>query len=158
MRRLFHPILLEYMRKDSRIRVCTADLGYKMFDAIAAEFPERFINCGAAEQLLLGIGVGLADDDFIPICYSITPFLLKRPLDWIDNYMHHENVPVKLLGGGRDKDYAHDGYSHDASMDKKILALFPNIKTFHPNTEKELISMTEEYLYNGQPSYMNLSR
>ena len=158
MRRAFHPILLEHMRKDPRIRVTTADLGYKFFDAIAAEFPERFKNCGASEQLLLGIGIGLSYNGIIPICYSISSFLLKRPFEWIDNYLNHENAPVKLLGGGRGKDYSHDGYSHDCSSDLDILKLFPNIQVFVPQNEKELVEMTEEWLFNGKPSYLNLSR
>lgn len=158
MRREFHPLLLDLMRKDERIWVCTADLGYKMWDAIAKEFPDRFVNVGVSEQLLLGAGIGLAEQDQIPICYSITPFLLKRPFEWIDNYLHHENVPTKLLGGGRLREYHEDGYTHDATCDKQIMKCWPNIKTYWPENLDELKTMTNDWLYNKKPSYLNLKR
>lgn len=158
MRRQFHPILLEWMRIDPRIYVLTGDLGYGMFDAIRAEFPDRFCNVGAAEQLLIGAGVGLALDGKIPVCYSITPFLLYRPAEWLRNYLDHERIPVKLLGGGRGGDYEHDGYTHWAGDDRDILNTMPNIIPFWPESERELREVTEQWLYNGKPSYLNLKR
>ena len=158
MRRDFHPILLKRMRQDARIRVVLGDLGYKMFDYIIAEFPDRVHNVGAAEQLMLGVGVGMAEDNLIPVCFSITPFLLWRGAEWIRNYLNHENVPVKLLGGGRGMDYAHDGFTHDASDDKAFLSLFPNIQCYWPESVADLPTITHEWLYNERPSYLNLKR
>jgi transketolase len=158
MRREFHPLLLAQMRNNPQIMLITADLGYKMWDNIAAEFPDRFINCGASEQLMLGIGVGMALEGLIPVCYSITPFLLKRPYEWIDNYLEHEQIPVKLLGGGRGTDYAHDGYSHDASKDLQILDTCPNIARFIPESVSQLPEMVHAWLHHTGPAYLNLKR
>jgi transketolase len=51
------------------------------------------------------------------VVYSITPFVLYRPFEWIRNYLDHEKIPVKLVGGGRDKDYGYLGFSHWAEED-----------------------------------------
>jgi len=158
MRRQFHPILLDYMREDSRIWVITGDLGYKMFDQIAVEFPDRFVNVGAAETAMLGVAVGLADEGKIPVCYSITPFLLKRPFEVIDNYLNHELANVKMCGGGRDKDYSHDGYSHDACNAKQILDCWSNIRQFWPVTYHDLTWAVQEWLYHVGPAFLSLSR
>lgn len=162
MRRDFHPLLLDHMRKDERIVVLVADLGYKMFDQIAAEFPNRFYNVGAAEQLALGVAVGLADEGKIPIVYSITPFLLYRPAEWIRNYLDYEKANVKLLAAGRyengKEDYGHDGHSHWSQGDRAFLSLFPNIIGFWPNTVAELPTVTEQWLYHKGPAYLNLRR
>ena len=158
MRRDFHPLLLDHMRKDDRIVVLTADLGFKMFDQIAAEFPGRFWNVGAAEQLLIGAAVGLAEDGKIPVCYSITSFLLWRPAEWWRNYVNAERVPIKAIGGGRDQDYCHDGWTHDCSDAKAFLSLMPNVKQFWPDTVADLPAVTQEWLYHDGPAFLSLRR
>lgn len=157
MRRDFHPILLDHMRRDPRVWLITPDLGYKMLDTCFAEFPDRSINCGAAEQLALGIAVGLADEGKIPVVYSITPFLLFRPAEWIRNYLNHERANVKLLAAGRDWDYQNDGFTHWAHDDKAFLSLFPQIRGYWPDTVADLPRVAEEWLKEG-PAYLNLRR
>ena len=146
------------MERDSRIWVVTADLGYGMFDKISTSFPDRFVNCGASEQLMVGMGVGLALAGKIPVLYSITPFLLWRPAEWHRLYLNHERVPVKLVGSGRGTDYAHDGITHDATDDAAFLDILPNIATFWPETVDELPAVTEQWLYNERAAYLNLKR
>jgi transketolase C-terminal domain/subunit len=56
---------------------------------------------------MIGAATGMAMEGKIPVVYSITPFLLYRPFVFLRNYLHHENIPVKLVGGGRNKDYGY---------------------------------------------------
>ena len=158
MRREFHPILHRLMCQDSKIVVISADLGYGMLDQIARNFPSRFYNVGAAEQLMVGAAVGMSKCGLIPVCYSITPFLIKRPFEWIDNYMEHGGANVKLVGGGRDMDYLHDGQTHDAQRDEIWMRSFPHIQCYWPDTTIEMEDDLSEMIYNGKPSYLNLKR
>lgn len=159
MRKTFANLLTDFMSRESRAYFMTADLGYKFFDQVLADHPNRACNTGAAEQLMLGAAVGLAlDGDCIPICYSITPFLLYRPFEIIRNYINYENLPVKLIGSGRNKDYAHDGFSHWAEDDKDVLKLFPNIEVVHPKSPEHLTDVFESLMYLNKPVYINLSR
>src|SRR5690554_4733225 len=130
----FGAELYEQMAKNSDIYLLVGDLGYKVFDRHFNMFPERCINTGASEQALLGIACGLALEGKIAVVYSITPFLLYRPFETLRTYINHENIPVKLIGSGRDTDYAHDGFSHDASDVKGFLDQLPNIKQYWPET------------------------
>jgi transketolase len=158
MRRSFADILHEKMRKDDRIWVVTADMGYKMWDRVKMGFPKRFINAGAAEQVLVGIGVGLALEGKIPFLYSITPFLLYRPFETIRNYLNREKVPVKLVGSGRNRDYFHDGFSHWAEEDKQIMKILGNIRSRWPETKEELPGLVDEMINNPIPYYINLRK
>lgn len=159
MRKTFAQLLTSFMARESKAHFMTADLGYKLFDDILTSHPHRAYNTGAAEQLMLGAAVGMAlDGNCIPICYSITPFLLYRPFEIIRNYVNYENLPVKLIGSGRDRDYAHDGFSHWAEDDKDILKLFSNIEVVHPNTPAELTDSFESLMYSKKPVYINLKR
>src|SRR3990172_733039 len=81
---------------DPNIIVVTADLGYGVFNKIRDDFPERFLNTGAAEMAACGICVGLALQGKKPFFYSITNFLLYRPFEVIRNYIDHERIPVRL--------------------------------------------------------------
>ena len=146
------------MKKNKNIYVVVSDLGYKMWDKIRKDFPDRFINVGAAEQTLIGVGVGLALSNKIPIVYSITTFLLYRPFETIRNYLHYENIPVKLIGSGRDKDYIHDGISHWAQEDKALMAVLKNIKSYWPDNTEEIDSLVNKIIKNKKPYYINLKR
>lgn len=158
MRRHFAEILHEKMGRDARIWVVTGDMGYKMWDRVKMDFPERFINAGTAEQAMLGIGVGLALEGRIPFVYSITPFLLYRPFETIRNYVNREKVPVKLVGSGRSRDYSLDGFSHWAEEDKDIMKIFGNIRSRWPETKEEIPGLVEEMINNPVPYYINLRK
>ena len=116
----------------------------------------RFVNFLSSEQLMLGAACGMALEGKVPVVYSITPFLLYRPFEWIRNYLNNEKIPVKLVGGGRDKDYGYLGFSHWAEEDVKILSEFDNIKLYKPSTPE--IKIFKRMLYNNKPSYLNLKR
>ena len=105
MRRTFREQLEVEMRRDSRIHLLVGDVGYGLFDSTRREFPSRVINPGAAEQLMMGMAVGMTMEGIIPVVYSITPFVLYRPFEFIRNYVDHEKIPVKLVGSGRNDDY-----------------------------------------------------
>ena len=156
MRREFAKNLHAAMKKDERIFLITADLGYGVLNDIRRDFPKRAINIGSSEMLMVGIAVGLAQSGFIPVCYSITPFLLYRPFELIRNYMNYEGAAVKLVGSGRDDDYGALGFSHYATDDEIVLSSLQNIKIFKPEKPEDI--NIKEFLYNEAPSYLNLKR
>ena len=153
MRKQFAEFLHDEMSLNEDIHVLTGDLGYGLWDKIKLDYPDRFINFLSSEQLMLGAACGMALEGKIPVVYSITPFLLYRPFEWIRNYLNNEKIPVKLVGGGRDKDYGYLGFSHWAEEDVKILSEFDNIKLYKPSTPE--IKIFKRMLYNNKPSYLN---
>jgi transketolase len=158
MRPTFAKLLYDEMQKDKLLYCLTADLGYKMFDKIRDNFPNNFFNVGAAEQLMIGLAIGLSYEGYIPICYSITPFLLARPFEIIRNYINLEKIPIKLVGSGRNKEYKLDGFSHWAEDDKIILNCFPNIKSYFPKAKEDLKNILGEFLYSNSPAFLSLSK
>jgi len=148
--------LYDEMNKNNKIYLLTGDLGYGLFDKIRKDFPDRFKNVGSAEQLMIGIAVGLHYEGYIPICYSITPFLLYRPFELIRNYLNTDKAGVKLVGGGRDTDYKECGWSHWACEDTQIMNVLSNIQLYKPeNLTHELFT---KFIYEKCPSYINLKR
>lgn len=158
MRRRFFQELYEQMKTNDKIVVLTGDLGYIGFDKISDDFPDRFINCGAAEFAMVGIAIGLALEGKIPVVYSITPFLLYRAFELIRTYIDHENIPVKLVGSGRNDDYKHDGYSHNAEDVMAYLVFLHNIVKYFPATESNMVKNLDELLTNDKPCFLSLKR
>ena len=158
MRGYFGYELYKKMMVNNDIWIITADLGYGMFDPHKEDFSDRFINVGAAEQTTMNIAIGLALSGKIPFVYSITPFLLWRAAEQIRLYEDHENIPVKLIGSGRDDDYKHDGFSHNAEDAQKILTVFDNIIEYWPEDKVEMARVINEMTENLRPSFLSLKR
>ena len=155
-RRKFKELFTEEMKQNDNIILLVGDVGYKIFDHLREEFPSRVINAGASEQLMIGMAAGLAMDGKIPVCYSITPFVLYRPFEFIRNYLNHESIPVKLVGSGRDEDYGVCGFSHYACEDLEVMKIFSEIEVHYPQSFEDID--IKKFLYSNSPSYINLKR
>ena len=115
-------------------------------------------NVGSSEMAMMGMAIGLAMDGKIPFVYSITPFAIYRPFEMIRNYIDHENIPVIILGGGRDDEYGYLGFSHWASEDMVALNVFKNLTKFKPNTQDELEGAFRFAINKNKPTYINLKK
>ena len=158
MRKKFSSKLHSEMSINKDIVVLTGDLGYGLWDRIKIDYPDRFFNFGSSEQLMLGAACGMAMEGKIPVVYSITPFLLYRPFEFIRNYVNHEKISVKLVGGGRDRDYGYLGFSHWAEEDRAVMSIFKHIVVRHPNSIEELEECFPLINDKETPLYINLKR
>ena len=158
MRKLFADILFQEMDINEDIYLITGDLGYGLWDKIRDTYPNRFYNVGSSEMVMMGVGIGLAMEGKIPYVYSITPFAIYRPFEMIRNYLDHEKIAVNIVGGGRDKDYGYLGFSHWSEDDKKIMSVFNNVKTFHPDNDDELKECFKYSITKQSATYINLKR
>ena len=157
MRKIFFDLLFKEMEYNSNIILLTADMGYGLLDTIKNTYPNRFFNFGSSEQLMIGAASGMSMEGKIPVCYSITSFLLYYPFAFIRHFMNNENLPIKLVGGGRNKDYGYLGSTHWAEDDIDIMCALPNIRLYKPNLE-ELNSLFPDFINSKFPSYINLSK
>ena len=96
MRKVFVSTLIELAAQDSRIILVTGDLGFMALEPFAESYPERFINVGVAEQNMVGIATGLAEAGFIPYIYSINPFAVLRPYEFIRNGPIYHQLPMRI--------------------------------------------------------------
>lgn len=158
MRGWFAWELYQQMRRSKDIWVIVGDLGFAMFDRIRADFPERFLNTGAAEQAMMDIACGLALEGKKPFVYSITTFLLFRPFETIRNYINREQIPVRLVGSGWEHDYSHDGYSHWPEEGEAIMKIFSNITSLYPKAKEEIPEMVEQMVKVDKPWFIALRR
>lgn len=158
MRREFAIALEESMDRDKSIILMVGDVGFGIFDSIKRKHPSRFFNMGSSEQFMLGAAAGMAMEGKIPVCYSITPFLLYRPFEFIRNFMNEELIPIKLVGSGRDADYEEAGFTHHAFEANSILQEFKNIEVYFPASIEDLQLGVSSFLTSGHPGFLSLKR
>jgi transketolase len=158
MRKYFVKLLLQKMQNNRNIILCTGDLGYGLFDEVRNSFPDQFYNFGSSEMIMMGAACGMALENKIPFVYSITPFVVFRPLEIIRNYIDHENISVNIVGGGRNQDYGYLGFSHWANDDFIFMNNFKNIRCYRPLDDMELENNFENIVNNKKPSYLNLKK
>lgn len=157
MRKEFAKEIHKLMEKDKDVFFLTADLGMYVLDDLKKDFPQRFFNVGASEQAMLDIAVGLSLSGKKVITYTITPFYL-RAFEGIRTYINHEEYPILMTGSGRDKDYSHDGFSHDASDFKEILSTQKNIKQNYPKDIIEMTNCVQRWYSTSDPTFISLRK
>jgi transketolase len=158
MRKIFVEFLLSKMKEDPNTILLTGDLGYGLFDIIRERFPEQFFNFGSSELTMVTAACGMTLEGKKVYCYSITPFILWRPFEAIRNYLDKEMISVKLIGGGRDREYGYLGFSHWGDDDLKFMSQFEKIISRKPIDDAALINCLEDAHNSSLPYYINLKK
>jgi transketolase len=132
MRSAFIKTLVEIAANDARVLLLTGDMGYMALEPFADLYPDRFYNVGVAEQNLIGLATGLAEAGYIPFVYSIVPFAVLRPYEFIRNGPIMHQFPVRIVGMGAGLDYSTNGVSHYGIEDVGVLRVQPGITIISP--------------------------
>jgi transketolase len=132
MRGTFIKTLVQIAERDPRILLLTGDLGYLVVEPFAQKFPQRFYNVGVAEQNLVGLATGLAEAGFVPFVYSIVPFAVLRPYEFIRNGPILQHLPVRIVGTGGGFEYGTNGATHYGLEDVGVLRIQPGITVIAP--------------------------
>jgi transketolase len=132
VRKTFASTLAELADRDPRIFLLTGDLGFSVLEEFSERFPDRFLNMGVAEQNMVGVATGLAEDGFLPFVYSISTFASMRPYEFIRNGPIHHELPVRIVGVGGGFEYGNAGVTHFALEDLGLMRLQPGITLIAP--------------------------
>ena len=153
MRAAFNEELLKIAKRDKRVFMILADIGYGEIEPFAEAFPERFINCGVAEQNMTGVACGVAMEGNIAVTYSIANFPTLRCLEQIRNDIcyHHTNVKIVIIGGGMA--YGALGISHHSTEDIAIMRALPNMVVLVPSDIPEARAATHAMMAYDGPVY-----
>jgi 1-deoxy-D-xylulose-5-phosphate synthase len=134
--------LNEVMRSDSDVIAITPATPYASdLDQCLADFPERVIDVGMAEQQAMGLAAGLALAGKKPfVCYQST--FMQRAFDQIIHDACYMNLPITILCV-RSGFAGFDGPTHHGIYDISYLRGLPNLKLFYPGHSSDLEAMIE---------------
>jgi transketolase len=154
--------LAEAGRADERVVALTADLkGSLKMDEFAAEFPERFIQCGIAEANMVGAAAGLAITGKIPFVGSFAEFITGRVYDQIRQELGYGHTNVKLASSHAGLTLGEDGATHQTMEDVALMRAIPGMVVINPcdynQTKAATIAAAKYYgpvyLRFGRPSW-----
>lgn len=142
---------------DGKSVFITCDVGFSFLEPLREKFGDRFINLGITEQASMLIASALSKD-FRVYIYSMIPFMLFRPFEFVRNQIIQQQANVKILGVKGSAAYAMLGYSHNMIVedeDRKLLEHY-DIRTLFPKDEKEAAETALFTLNDDRPCYVRL--
>ena len=158
MRKVFFETLIELAESDSRIVLLTGDLGYTVLEPFRDRYPDRFFNVGVAEQNMIGLTTGLAEAGFIPFVYSIIPFVVLRPYEFIRNGPVLHGLPVRIVGVGTGFDYGYQGLTHWGLEDIGLMRMQPNMTVIVPSDSKQARNALHSTCNLAGPVYYSIGK
>ena len=133
MRNKFAETFYELAKEDDRLCAIVADISPAgSIQKFREDFPDRFINTGVAEQIMIGMAAGMAQRGMNVFCYTIATFALFRPFEFIRNDLAYQNLPVTVVGIGGGLTYSTLGATHHAMEDVAVACAIPNMKVIAP--------------------------
>lgn len=146
------------MQKDKNIFLIYGDVGFSFMEPVIQKYPNQVLNAGIAEQNMLTMAAGMAYEGIKPYIYTMSNFILLRPLEQLRNDICYANLNVKLFGVKGGASYKFLGYSHNLAKGEEhaILGTLPNIQNYFPETEEQTKSFMENEFTRIGPAYFSI--
>ena len=151
--------LLEAGKLDPRVVALTADLkGSLKMDAFAAEYPDRYYECGIAEANMVGVAAGMAISGKVPFVGSFAEFVTGRVYDQVRMEVCYGKANVKIASSHAGITLGEDGATHQTMEDIALMRALPNMVVINPcdwtQTKNATIAAAK---YDG-PVYLRFGR
>lgn len=121
MRDRFAPVASRLLDEDPRVAVVLAEIGADGFAEARRRHPDRVINVGIREQLLIGTGAGLALTGLRPVVHTFASFLVERPFEQVKLDLGHQGAGAVLVSAAASFDWPAGGFTHMAPGDVALL-------------------------------------
>ncbi len=151
--------VLDLGAEDEKVVVLTADLAEStMVLDFAKKYPERFIECGVAEQNMMGVAAGLALYGKTTFVSSYATFSPGRSWDQLRVSVCYSNANVKVAGAHTGVTVGPDGATHQALEDVAMTRVLPNLTVVVPCDSIEARKATVTLGRMQGPAYFRLGR
>jgi len=159
VRETYGKTLVELGKENPDIVVLDADLSPStMTRFFAREFPDRFFDCGIAEQNMVGIAAGLAASGKIPFASTFAVFAPGRSFDQIRMSVAYSRLNVKLVSTHAGISVGEDGASHHSIEDLSLICSLPGFNVVVPADAIETAQAVRAAAAAEGPFYIRLCR
>lgn len=159
IRKGFGRGLLEAGKRDENVVAACADLtDSTQMSLFKAEFPERFVEIGVAEQNLVTVGSGMSAIGKIPFVSSYAAFSPGRNWEQIRTTICLNDRPVKIVGSHAGVSVGPDGATHQMLEDIALMRVLPNMVVIAPGDSVEAEKATLAMAADKRPTYLRLAR
>ena len=121
-------------------------------------YPDRFIDCGIAEENMMGVAAGLAAAGKVPFASSFAMFAVGRAYEQIRNSIGYPHLNVKIGASHAGISVGEDGATHQCIDDIALMRMIPGMVVINPSDYIEArAAVRAAYEYEG-PVYMRFGR
>ena len=146
------------LSNDPRVVVLEADLGKSTKSCLfRAEFPERTVSMGIAEQNMMLVSAGMASSGKIPFASTFAIFT-ERAFEQVRNGIARPGLVVHICGSHGGIHTGTDGSSAQSIEDLAIYRTIPNMTVMHPCDDLSAEELTLQLLNHEKPSYTRTAR
>jgi len=151
--------LLKAGEENPNVVALTADLLESTYTSLfAKKFPERFFECGVAEQNMATVASGLGVSGKIPFISSYATFSPGRNWEQIRTTIAYNDSNVKIAGHHTGISVGPDGATHQATEDIALMRVLPNMKVIVPVDAVEASKATIAAAQIYGPVYLRFQR
>ncbi len=159
IREAYGKTLQELGRENNKIVVLDSDLSKStMTMYFCQEFPDRFFNCGLAEQNMVGIAAGLAASGKIPFTSTFSIFAACRCFDQARMSLGQQHLNIKIVATHGGISVGEDGASHHAIEDLALYCSLPGVNVVVPADAVETVEVIRAAVRIEEPFYIRLAR
>jgi len=158
MRAPFFTALYDIMKRDKDVILLMADTGAIVMDDIRADFPDRCLNVGIAEENMIGVAAGMAMAGKTVFTYAIIPFVTMRCYEQLRVDVCVQELPVKAIGVGAGVDYSTLGPTHHGLEDMALMRLLPGMRIMSPCDDTQAMEFCRMAYKTPGPFYIRLDR
>lgn len=137
MRQRFALVMSELIENTPSLALILADITAERFTSIIHKCPDRVINVGIREQLMIDIAGGMSLGGLRPFAHTFSSFLIERPFEQIKIALNHQQAGAVLVSAGASYDLAVDGRTHQSPADVALLSTLEDWKIMIPGNAQE---------------------
>jgi transketolase len=137
-RATFAATVADLVEEDLSVALVYAEISGQYFGEVERRHPERVVNVGIREQLLVNVGAGLALTGMRPVVHTFASFLVERAFEQIKLGFNHQDVGGVLVGSGASYDAASAGRTHQAPGDVALIDTLPDWTVHVPGHADEV--------------------
>ena len=157
MRDTFTQTMDAMLDENPSLAVVFADISYAAMKSAQQRHPDRVINLGIREQLLISVTGGLALSGLRPVAHTFSSFLVERAFEQIKLDLGHQDVGAVLVSAGASYDMTRGGRTHQGPGDVALIDTLPGWTVYVPGHPAEAELFLRRAVARDDRVYVRLS-
>ena len=155
-RETFARTTAELVDEDLSVALVYAEISGQLFRDVQRRHPDRVVNVGIREQLLVNVGAGFALSGMRPVVHTFGSFLVERAFEQIKLGFNHQDVGGVLVGVGGSVDISAGGRTHQSPGDVALLDTLPGWTVHVPGHADEVVDALRQAVAGDGRHYVRV--